>query len=92
MGRVSDAPDLLQLDLQPREEGAGIEVHSCPDALGLALAGGGPDFHGRGLRRFLLRGLEKVNGEWLLWGTTHDLNKLWRFMKQRKLQPAMATA
>jgi hypothetical protein len=29
---------------------------------------------GRGLRRFLLRGLEKVNGEWLLWGTTHNLN------------------
>jgi IS5 family transposase len=44
----------------------------------------------RGLRRFLLRGLEKVNGEWLLWGTTHNLNKLWRFLKQRKLQ-AMAT-
>ena len=32
----------------------------------------------RGLRRFLLRGLAKVNGEWLLWGTTHNLNKLWR--------------
>jgi transposase len=46
---------------------------------------------GRGLRRFLLRGLEKVNGEWLFWGTTHNLNKLWRFLKQRKLQPAMAT-
>ena len=45
---------------------------------------------GRGLRRFLLRGLEKVNGEWWLWGTTHNLNKLWRFLKQRKLQ-AMAT-
>jgi transposase len=44
---------------------------------------------GRGLRRFLLRGLEKVNDEWLLWGTTHNLNKLWRFLKQRKLQ-AMA--
>ncbi|MCS5699167.1 transposase [Cyanobium sp. FGCU-52] len=45
----------------------------------------------RGLRRFLLRGLEKVNGEWLLWGTTHNLNKLWRFLKQQRLQPAMAT-
>jgi hypothetical protein len=44
---------------------------------------------GRGLRRFLLRGLEKVNGEWLFWGTTHNLNKLWRFLKQRKIQ-AMA--
>jgi hypothetical protein len=33
--------------------------------------------------------LEKVNGEWLLWGTTHNINKLWRFLKQRKIQ-AMA--
>jgi hypothetical protein len=46
---------------------------------------------GRGLRRFLLRGLEKVNGEWLLWGTTHNLNKLWRHLKQRRWQEAMAT-
>jgi transposase len=46
---------------------------------------------GRGLRRFLLRGLEKVNGEWLFWGTTHNLNKLWRFLEQKRLQPAMAT-
>jgi transposase len=45
---------------------------------------------GRGLRRFLLRGLEKVNGEWLLWGTTHNLNKLWRFLKQQRLQEAVA--
>jgi hypothetical protein len=44
---------------------------------------------GRGLRRFLLRGLEKVKGEWLFWGTTHNLNKLWRFLKQQRLQ-AMA--
>ena len=46
---------------------------------------------GRGLRRFLMRGLEKVNGEWLLWGTTHNLNKLWRFLKQQRLQQAMTT-
>jgi transposase len=45
---------------------------------------------GRGLRRFLLRGLEKVNGEWLLWGTTHNLNKLWRYLKKQKLQEAVA--
>jgi hypothetical protein len=45
----------------------------------------------RGLRRFLLRGLEKVNGEWLLWGTTHNLNKLWRHLKKQRLQEAMAT-
>jgi len=45
----------------------------------------------RGLRRFLLRGLEKVNGEWLLWGTTHNLNKLWRYLKKCRLQEALAT-
>jgi len=45
----------------------------------------------RRLRRFLLRGLAKVNGEWMLWGTTHNLNKLWRYLKQQRLQEAMAT-
>ena len=45
---------------------------------------------GRGLRRFLLRGLEKVDGEWLLWGTTHNLNKLWRYLKKQRLHEAMA--
>jgi transposase/IS5 family transposase len=33
---------------------------------------------GRGLNRFLLRGREKVGGEWSLWCITHDLLKLWR--------------
>ena len=33
---------------------------------------------GRGLRRFLLRGLEKVNGEWHLIAATHNLLKLFR--------------
>jgi hypothetical protein len=32
---------------------------------------------GRGLRQFLLRGRQKVNGEWLLWCTGHNLLKLW---------------
>ena len=31
----------------------------------------------RGFRRFLLRGLEKVRGEWLLVCMAHNLNKLW---------------
>jgi transposase len=44
----------------------------------------------RGLRRFLLRGLAKVSGEWLLWGTTHNLNKLWRYLKKQRLHEAMA--
>ena len=31
----------------------------------------------RGLRQFLLRGREKVKGEWSLWCTTHNLLKIW---------------
>ena len=45
----------------------------------------------RGLRRFLLRGLTKVNGEWMLWGKTHNINKLWRHLKKQRLQEVMAT-
>ena len=44
----------------------------------------------RGLRRFLLRGMEKVNSEWTSWGMTHNLNKLWRYLKQQRCQEAMA--
>ena len=33
----------------------------------------------RGLRRFLLRGLEKVEAEWHLIATTHNLLKLFRY-------------
>ncbi|MGF1579235.1 MAG: transposase, partial [Gemmataceae bacterium] len=32
----------------------------------------------RGLRRFLLRGLEKIRAEWSLMCLTHNLLKLWR--------------
>jgi hypothetical protein len=35
----------------------------------------------RGLRRFLSRGLQKVNGEWALWSLTHNINKLFRYRK-----------
>jgi hypothetical protein len=44
---------------------------------------------GRGLRRFLLRGLEKVNGEWSLWSSSHNLLKLFRFKRAAgELAPA----
>ncbi len=33
----------------------------------------------RGLRRFLLRGLDEVSAEWDLWRLTHNLLKLYRF-------------
>ena len=35
----------------------------------------------RGLRRFLLRGLAKVSGEWALWCLTHNLTKLVRALR-----------
>ena len=44
----------------------------------------------RGLRRFLLRGLEKVNGEWHLIATTHNLLKLFRH--RRSQQQALVAA
>ncbi len=34
---------------------------------------------GRGFRRFLLRGLKKIRGEWLLVCLTHNLLKSWRY-------------
>jgi hypothetical protein len=33
----------------------------------------------RGFRRFLLRGLEKIRGEWRLVCLTPNLLKLWRY-------------
>lgn len=42
------------------------------------------------LRRFLLRGIEKVNGEWHLIAATHNLLKLFRF--RRSQQQALAAA
>ena len=36
----------------------------------------------RGLRRFLLRGLDKVRAEWTLWCLTHNLGKLIRALRR----------
>jgi hypothetical protein len=38
----------------------------------------------RGLRRFLLRGLEKVDSEWHLIAGTHNVLKLWRFRRSQQ--------
>ena len=35
----------------------------------------------RGFRRFLLRGLKKIRGEWRLLCLTHNLLKIWRYGK-----------
>ena len=45
----------------------------------------------RGLRRFLLRGLEKVDGEWHLIAGTHNLLKLWRFRRSQQQGLVAAT-
>ncbi|MCT0204181.1 transposase [Synechococcus sp. CS-602] len=44
----------------------------------------------RGLRRFLLKGIEKVSGEWHLIAATHNLLKLFRF--RRSQQQALVAA
>jgi len=46
---------------------------------------------GRGLRRFLLRGLEKVDAEWHLIAATHNLLKLFRFTRSQQQALAVAT-
>ena len=47
----------------------------------------------RGLRRFLLRGLAKVSGEWALWCLTHNLTKLVRALRTTpSLRQRLATA
>jgi hypothetical protein len=48
----------------------------------------------RGLRRFLLRGLRKVTGEWTLWRLTHNLRKLVQALRTSsgpRLGPASAS-
>jgi len=45
----------------------------------------------RGLRRFLLRGLEKVNGEWHMFAATHNLLKLFRYRRSQQQELAVAT-
>jgi transposase len=39
----------------------------------------GQSKEGRGFRRFLLRGLQKIRGEWRLVCLTHNLLKIWRY-------------
>jgi hypothetical protein len=46
----------------------------------------------RGLRRFLLRGLEKVDAEWHLIAATHNLLKLFRHRRSQQQVLAAATA
>jgi hypothetical protein len=45
----------------------------------------------RGLRRFLLRGLEKVDAEWHLIAATHNLLKLFRYRRCQLQVPGLAT-
>ncbi len=45
----------------------------------------------RGLRRFLLRGLEEVDGEWHLIAVTHNLLKLLRYRRSQEQALRAAT-
>jgi transposase len=46
--------------------------------------------HARGFRQFLLRGYQKVNAEWKLVCTAHNLLKLFAFARQMTLKTASA--
>jgi transposase len=46
--------------------------------------------HARGFRQFLLRGHQKVNSEWKLVCTAHNLLKLFAFTRQITLQAGAA--
>ena len=59
------------VDEGEREQAQGDELR--PDAPG----GEGAPEEARSLRHFLLRGLEKVRGEWALLMTTHNVLKLY---------------
>ena len=43
--------------------------------------------HGRGFRPFLLRGMRKVRGEWVLICMTHNILKLWTALRRRPRCP-----
>jgi len=45
----------------------------------------------RGLRRFLLRGLEKVDAEWHLIAATQNLLKLFRYRRSQQQALGLAT-
>jgi transposase len=45
----------------------------------------------RGLRRFLLRGLEKADGEWHLIAATHNLLKLFRYRRSQQQSLVLAS-
>ena len=45
----------------------------------------------RGLRRFLLRGLEKADGEWHLIAATHNLLKLFRYRRSQQQTLALGS-
>jgi len=51
----------------------------------------GQNKEARGLRRFLLRGLEKVDAEWHLIAATHNLLKLFRFTRSQQQGLMVAT-
>lgn len=46
--------------------------------------------HNLGYRYFLLRGLEKVQGEFNLMCIGHDINKIYHFMQKKKMDVAVA--
>ena len=68
----SQGPDATEVTDQAGSAALRFEDANCGAVFGQIK-------QGRGFRQFLLRGLEKVNGEWSLICTGHNLLKLFRF-------------
>jgi hypothetical protein len=60
----------------------GIKIYAQPKAIVEPVNGQIKEC--RGLRQFLLRGLEKVNGEWHLIAATHNLLNLFRYRRSQQ--------
>jgi len=56
---------------------AGRAVYARRKVIGAPVCGQSKE--GRGFRRFLLRGLDHIRGEWRLVCVTHNLRKIWRY-------------
>ena len=81
-GSVAAEPPSFDRDVRPILKAACTHCHGEEEPVQ-----GGVDLR---LRRFLLRGLEKVDTEWRLIASTHNLLKLWRFRQSQQGLAAVA--
>jgi len=74
------------------QDGLNTHRHILIDKINMQLHLWDPDSkEARGVRRFLLRDLKKVDAEWHLIATTHNLLKLLRYRRSQQQPLVMAT-